>query len=122
MSSRALAIYNFISLLVLSSVITSIATFLIFGNIVLAWILLVDLIVTAVWIVCGILAYGLKKHFWKLFLAERQYPGYEQKLEKQCVDYGMSGIIGLYSAFIQNRKEKYPLGLCFKMPEELRGQ
>lgn len=123
MTLRATHICDFVGLLALSSGITSIATILIFGDIIFTWVLLIDLIVAIVWVICGILTYGLQKHFWKLYFTELQCPGYCQKFEKLCIDIGMGGLLSLiYSLTDNKRMKKYPLGLCFKMPQELRGQ
>ena len=125
MTLRVIGISNFIVVLALSASATIIVTTLVFGyseNIDFKQILIVESIVTAAWIVCGILAYGLRKNFWKLLLAERQCPAYNRDMEGLCVGIGMNGMPGLIGAFIDYRKEKYRMGLCFKMPRELCGR
>ena len=122
MTLRVIGISNFIVVLALSASATIIVTTLVFGyseNIDFKQILIVESIVTAAWIVCGILAYGLRKNFWKLLLAERQCPAYNREMERLCVSIGINGALGLIGAFIDHRKAKYPIGLCFKMPQQL---
>ena len=70
------------------------------------------------WIVCGVLAYGLvKNHGWQWNSFFCQKWNYEDELA--CILCGLFGPIGLITGVILTLAFGYRFGLCYLMPKEL---
>ena len=71
------------------------------------------------WIVCGVLAYGLEKGYWKKFYKTLNYVGYDRSCEYWCILIGLLGLIGLTSIVLSFLFERKKLRFCWRMPEQL---
>src|SRR3989344_2918345 len=72
------------------------------------------------WMICGVLAYGLYKNYWKQFHQKTLCVGYNAlATEAMCFWSWVLGPIGLVGAVLWILTDGYEFGFCFKMPKEL---
>lgn len=74
------------------------------------------------WVVCGVLAYGLLKNYYKACYQFRWWSqSYDKSSESLCrmvVVFGLAGLIVAIIHIVTDKQGSY-FGLCFRMPREL---
>lgn len=73
-----------------------------------------------VWIVAGIVAYGLCKEYWRNFYQRTERCKHDRFGEAICIIFGLLGPLGLLFVFSFLKEEIPKFRLCFRIPEELR--
>ena len=72
------------------------------------------------WIVCGVLAYGITKNDLKNELLKRHVKYYNYIDELLSVICGLAGLIGLIGTFVFIvRWSDSKIGFCYRIPKEL---
>ena len=69
------------------------------------------------WVVCGVLSYGMVKNDWRHFLQKRFEIFFDRDKEGACWGFIIGGPVALIAALILCREGSW--GLCFIMPLEL---
>ncbi len=83
-----------------------------------------NITILLLYILSGILAYGIAKNAWRHFILTLKYVGYDNTHELVCILLGISGFYGLAATLITTTiamivLRKQTFGLCYKMPKEL---
>lgn len=79
----------------------------------MVWLIVVS------WLICGVLAYGLEKNYWRQFFQKLTYVGYDWGSEKFCLAVVIFGPLGLPLSIGWILSGGYKLGFCWRMPKEL---
>ena len=74
-----------------------------------------------IWIVCGILAYGMIKNDLKNELPTKRYLKYYNYIDEMLsVICGLAGPIGLIGTLVFIVRFNSKIGFCYQIPKELR--